>query len=1352
MKIFYTSRFSIVIIAALLFFLTSEHPAQWSSNTQVNTPIITFAGQQVDQESISDGYGGIITVWWDLRGPGSNLYMQRLDAEGYPQWAAAGVQITTTTTIATGHKIVSDGLGGAVVVWQEQSTSDIYAQRINALGVVQWTPGGVPVCTFANNQNSQVMTAVNDGVIIAWTDQRNGGFSSLEVGIYAQKLNWNGVPQWTTDGVQIIDLPERQWSPRIAPDGANGAIIVYEDYSSGTSYTTAKRINAAGTVLWAAIGVPLTTATGFAQTLYDVVPDGTGGLIAHWSDGRGGIGNEYYAQKIDSSGNLAWAAAGVPLVTGANIGGSCRGASDGSGGAIYTFHVGGFPLSSVYAQRINSTGAVQWGSPGVLLSSGAGVSFAPAITAAGGGDAIVAWPYQTTQDVYAQKVNSSGSVLWTSGGVVVSDNPSSQFAPVLLVSDLAGGAIVTFDDTRNGLSDDIYAQQIGSDGAPGTGGFASSLTPNLISPSDLSTAIPVLTAFDWSDVAGATSYTLTIATDNTFTTIVSVTPGIVSSNYTLGTPLSNFTTYYWKVRSTHNFTPTGTSETFQFQTTLASPAIVSPPHLSTGVTIHPLLDWNSVSGATGYQLQFSANAGFTVPLLIDSITAGTSLLVSNILANSTSYYWRVRAVNSGDSSLWSSASFTTVAEVLPYLNHPVNNATVYSLTPDVYWQIIVSPTGISYDVQYSMDSTFPAPGTVTIDAGVANTIALPTLLPGTHYYWRVRSKNVNGPITYSTHEDFTTFGEVNTVPTPTWPTGNATVYTLNQILYWYLGVSSFGYTFEVEYKPSASGTWIGPTSVGNALSYEITGLNAGTSYDWRVRSANGLIPSAWSATQTFQTYNAPSGTPVTPTISYPTDGVTMYSLTPLLYWYLGASNAGLSFDIELRTDNSFTGTPTDSGIGTLYTQTSTLIPGTTYYFRVRSNNGLAVSSWSSAESFTTFGGTNSLQPVLTYPVVGQIVYTTSPALYWYTTGYAPVMNYELLYSVNSDFTGAVTVNTGSSAFASLSGLLPGTLYYWKVRTHNGTGYSAFSATETFEVTGNAGTLVPILSWPIGGAASATNVDLYWYINGYSPTISYQLEYSTESDFSNSVVVNTVAATASLTGLSFGTTYYWHVRTFNGTAWSVFSVTETFTTYAGSAPVRPNGGSPVNSVQLSTNTPVLSWFIPTTPPAGLTYELQYSVNQDFTAATTIENLTSTSVTTGPLSGDIPVYWRVRSKTESGIYSAYSKTERFIPATPTDAGLPDVIPTDFALGQNYPNPFNPTTVISFEIPVETFVTVRIYDMLGNEVKTLVNEVKSAGVYSMQWAGDNNAGNIVSAGTYLYRISAGEFTQTKKMVFLK
>lgn len=91
--------------------------------------------------------------------------------------------------------------------------------------------------------------------------------------------------------------------------------------------------------------------------------------------------------------------------------------------------------------------------------------------------------------------------------------------------------------------------------------------------------------------------------------------------------------------------------------------------------------------------------------------------------------------------------------------------------------------------------------------------------------------------------------------------------------------------------------------------------------------------------------------------------------------------------------------------------------------------------------------------------------------------------------------------------------------------------------------------------------------------------------------------------------------------------------------------------------------------------------------------------------------------------------------------------DIISDKYILMQNYPNPFNPSTTIRYSIPKESFVTIKVYDIIGREIATLVNERKAAGNHSVKF----NASNF-SSGAYIYRIQSGGFTDTKKLILLK
>jgi len=115
--------------------------------------------------------------------------------------------------------------------------------------------------------------------------------------------------------------------------------------------------------------------------------------------------------------------------------------------------------------------------------------------------------------------------------------------------------------------------------------------------------------------------------------------------------------------------------------------------------------------------------------------------------------------------------------------------------------------------------------------------------------------------------------------------------------------------------------------------------------------------------------------------------------------------------------------------------------------------------------------------------------------------------------------------------------------------------------------------------------------------------------------------------------------------------------------------------------------------------------------------------------------------------NGIISKYKQVDYNTETTTDVEEEPQQIVNEFELSQNFPNPFNPSTMISYSIPQSSFVTLKVYDIIGNEVATLVNNQQPAGKYFV----DFNTANLPS-GVYLYRLQAGDFVQTRKMTLVK
>jgi hypothetical protein len=162
--------------------------------------------------------------------------------------------------------------------------------------------------------------------------------------------------------------------------------------------------------------------------------------------------------------------------------------------------------------------------------------------------------------------------------------------------------------------------------------------------------------------------------------------------------------------------------------------------------------------------------------------------------------------------------------------------------------------------------------------------------------------------------------------------------------------------------------------------------------------------------------------------------------------------------------------------------------------------------------------------------------------------------------------------------------------------------------------------------------------------------------------------------------------------------------------------------------------------------------QSTMSANVYAPNGITNLNQGVIATGAFFGKVVIVGPgVQLSLASAFSSAtFAKVAQEIPEEPAEKKTD--LPTAFALMQNYPNPFNPTTSIRYAIPALSHVTLSIYNIVGQEVIRLVDRTESQGYYQVQWNGKNSFGNDIASGLYFYRITAGEFVDVKKLLFVK
>lgn len=351
---------------ALVILSPRRAAAAWPTDPLVNVPICTAVGDQLFPSMVADGVGGAIVVWQDERGGGDSVYAQHVLVGGTvdPAWPADG-----RVLCGSGHQYypvtVSDGVGGAIVAWQDDRSgrgSDVYAQRVLANGTVD--------------------------------------------------------PAWPSDGAALCTASGDQLFPAIAVDGAGGAIVAWVSRSGTGEYDIyAEHVLAGGEVdsLWLPDGRPVCTVAG-GQVLATIIADGIGGAIISWQDDRNGV-VAFYSQHVQASGELdpAWPVDGAPQPA------DPRGQRiptivvDGAGGAVVTWQGKSIDGSfDIYAQHVLDSGEPDpaWPADGRVVCADASEQHSPTIVESSNGDAIIAWQdgRNSNIDIYAQRVQANGQL------------------------------------------------------------------------------------------------------------------------------------------------------------------------------------------------------------------------------------------------------------------------------------------------------------------------------------------------------------------------------------------------------------------------------------------------------------------------------------------------------------------------------------------------------------------------------------------------------------------------------------------------------------------------------------------------------------------------------------------------------------------------------------------------------------------------------------------------------------------------------------------------------------------------------------------------------------------------------
>ncbi|HYE57682.1 MAG TPA: T9SS type A sorting domain-containing protein, partial [Rhodothermales bacterium] len=536
-----------------------------------------------------------------------------------------------------------------------------------------------------------------------------------------------------------------------------------------------------------------------------------------------------------------------------------------------------------------------------------------------------------------------------------------------------------------------------------------------------------------------------------------------------------------------------------------------------------------------------------------------------------------------------------------------------------------------------------------------------------------------------------------------------------------------------------------------ASPYAAPALAEGTRYAWRVITyrADLLAADPLGGKTVHVTapipFSTTGGTSSAAVPSNPVGGLTVYTLTPTLAWYLSAPASAVTFEVRYRvkaTGTNFPATPQASGLSALTFTTPQLEGGKQYGWQVRvCSAATTCGAWSNEATFAVNAMlTTPVIPTISYPTGGVLVYGTSVRMSWYAPG-APSGTRYTVYAkacatascaaehtgtVPADNAGYTAYDAGTSATFTFTMPTSAPAFVWYVRSELGTSVSAASARAHFRFAASSGTTSarPVTQeWPKNGQeVTELTPGLRWW-PGISGTFNYQVCVGMQS---TPAATPSCAAPATTTAqihtvlpgtLAWGTTYYWHVRT-GSSAWS----TTSFRTAHISGTLTPVASWPVANAAVNGTSTTLSWYVNGGQVAITGYTLELYRGSKLVKTYSISGgSTQKQLASGLIAGST-YQWRVASLSNTG-QSPWSSFESFRVVAPGSSVVP--VAESPAAGAVIPGGTE-APVLSWSLPVETDVP-------------LTFDVEVASTEDM--AGAQVFANVVSAEMVLAQLSAGE-----------
>jgi hypothetical protein len=882
----------------------------------------------------------------------------------------------------------------------------------------------------------------------------------------------------------------------------------------------------------------------------------------------------------------------------------------------------------------------------------------------------------------------------------------------------------------------------------------------LTSPANNATKVAVYPTLSWRGIPGADQYQVSIASNPQFTGAMNQT-----TNATSLIPINQLqphTQYHWRVRTRFGQTDGPWSETRTFITygpPEAAPVLVSPGNLASQINRMPKMVWRNLPDAEFFQVQLSTTSNFSNIVFQEVGITDTTSTVNIQLNPIAQYYWRVRGGN--DLGLtdtpntgfgpWSTVRSFITENVKVQLIAPADDA-VNITQPLVFsWKELSGATSYTFEVSKSPQFTpFTERQLLNAEPDTIRYQLLAVLESRTEYFWRVRAGMPTGDSDFSEVRSFKTKATGEEPPPAIVlvnPQNDSLDTPLRPRFVWQTDTtSSEGYRLQLATSSNFAANTIERNVLVTDTVYALSAdLLPGITHFWRVRGISSGGEGDWSETWSFRTRAFPV------ILLSPPNNATNVAARPTFTWQ--AFPEAASYQIQVDRNNTFD-TPDYAmqNISALDARFNFPFDNdSTYYWRVRAVTSNSFSSWSEVRKFTVIGNVTVPPGLVTLlePAPSQQDVERRPTFIWRSEPTS--QSYAFQLSRNSTFSAnelVVTIpSTLDTTYTPNIDLQENATYFWRVKGANSLGDGPWSTARSFSTRSDLPTTIVLVNPLNNSSGVSTSPTFTWQPSANSH--QYQLQISLSNVFTTLVyeLSDLTGISHSInTGLNLGTLYFWRVRGINNFGPGPWSEVRSFTTLT-MAPPAVQLFMPAND---STGTPRRPRFVWVAAQDAISYNLRISTADNFIGLddyiyTGIQNtLLELPV---DLAFNTPYFWRVQAVNSGGV-GPWSPTWKFtVQRVPVSLNEDAEVPVEFVLKQNYPNPFNPTTRIEFGLPETATVSMKVYDVMGRPVATLMNDVKQRGYHTV----DFDATGLPS-GMYFVRVLTGNQARSIKITLLK